>query len=254
MKVRARTLWVIAGGVGLAAVVAAGIVLFAFRDTATSVDEEDVGLTVVTGGGAPGDYGLYTYATTGFETTDALAGSRHDYPAHTYLTIQPGGCGELVRWQALEQRYEEWDFCPDGTMTGFISFHEWFRVANTDVWDCPEPAAAQGEVGATWSVDCLRVSSQEAGEGAKTLSYEVVGLETITVGGEAVETLHVRVASLETGGTEGSRLSEIWYLPGTNLPVRWVEQASVVTLGTRIGAVAYAEEFEATLISLHPGS
>ena len=57
---------------------------------ATPLGEEEVGLTVVTGGGSAGDYGLYTYATTGFEYTDALAGSRHDYPARTYLTIQPG--------------------------------------------------------------------------------------------------------------------------------------------------------------------
>ena len=45
----------------------------------------------------------------------------------------------------------------------------------------------------------------------------------------------------------------MWYLPGTNLPVRWVEQRDVIS-DTRIGEVAYTEHFEATLTSLRPGS
>lgn len=243
----------IVGGLAVALVVAAGAVLFAFRDTATSVDEEEISLTVVTGGGAPGDYGLYTYATTGYETTDALAGGRHDYPTQTYLTIQPGGCGSLVRWQALEERYEEWDICPDGTLAGFVSFHEWFRVANTDVFECPEPMPIQGEPGETWTAECFRVSSQEAGEGTQTLSYEVVGTETLVVGGEEVETRHVRISTLESGGTEGYADREMWYLPGTNLLVRWVEQRASTTQ-SRIGEVDYAEQFEVLLTSLRPSS
>ena len=75
---------------------------------------------------------------------------------------------------------------PDGTMAGFNSFHEWFRVPNTDAWVCPEPAATQGEPGATWSGECIRAGGEETGEAAKTLAYEVVGLETVAVGGEAV--------------------------------------------------------------------
>ncbi|MBN2112986.1 MAG: hypothetical protein JW785_02530 [Acidimicrobiia bacterium] len=253
MSIRVRKAWMIVGGIALALVVAVGAVLFAFRDTATSVDEEEIGLTVVTGGGAPGDYGLYTYATTGYETTDALAGGRHDYPTQTYLTIQPGGCGSLVRWQALEERYEEWDICPDGTLAGFASFHEWFRVANTDVFECPEPMPIQGEPGETWTAECLRVSSQEAGEGTHTLSYEVIGTETLVVGGEEVETRHVRISTLETGDTEGYANRDIWYLPGTNLLVRWVEQRASTTQ-SRIGEVDYAEQFEVLLTSLRPAS
>jgi hypothetical protein len=253
MKIRARTWWMIGGGLGLAVVVAAGVVLFAFQDLATSIDEDEVGLTVVTGGGAPGDFGLYRYTTSGYESTDALAGSRHDYPATTYLTIQPGGCGQLVRWRGLEQRYEEWDYCPDGTMKGFTSFHEWFRVANTDVWECPQPAAVQGEPGATWEGECHRVPGEETSAATKVLSYEVLGLETVTVGDEAVETLHVRVHGLESGGTRGSSLSDIWFLPETNLPVRWVEGRDGVS-DSRIGEVGYSEHFEATLVSLRPGT
>ncbi|MBM3695227.1 MAG: hypothetical protein FJW79_04760 [Actinobacteria bacterium] len=253
MSTRVRKVWLVLGGLGLALLAGAGAVLFAFRDAATSVSEENISLTVVTGGGVPGDYGLYVYETTGYETTDALAGSRHDYPARTYLTVQPGGCGTLVRWQPLEQRWEEWDLCPDGTLAGWTTFHRWFRVDNTDVWTCPEPAPMQGEPGDAWRVECTRVSSQEAGEGSRVLAYEVVGFETLVVGGEEVETLHVRLSSLETGGTEGYGRTDLWFLPGTNLPVGWAEERSVVT-ASRIGPVGYTEQFEVRLTSLRPAA
>ena len=53
--------------------------------TATPVD--GTGFDV---GTAPGDPGLYVYATLGFEEIDALGGARHDYPSETFITIQPG--------------------------------------------------------------------------------------------------------------------------------------------------------------------
>jgi hypothetical protein len=102
-------------------------------------------------------------------------------------------------------------------------------------------------------VECTRAGGEETGVAADTLAYEVVGFETVTVGGEAVETLHVRVRGLERGATRGSSLSDMWLLPGTNLPVRWVEQRDSVS-DSRIGEVGYSEQFEATLVSLRPGS
>jgi hypothetical protein len=45
----------------------------------------------------------------------------------------------------------------------------------------------------------------------------------------------------------------LWFLAGTNLPVRWVEQRDTVS-DSRIGEVGYSEHYEATLTSLLPGS
>ena len=241
----------IVGGVGLAVVVAGVAVLFGFRDLATPVVEEDIGLTVITGGGAPGDYGLYVYATTGYESTDALAGARHDYPAETYLTIQPGGCGTLVRWQPLEQRYTEWDYCPDGTLAGWATFHEWFRIDNTDLWACAQPMPVQGEPGTSWSVECVKPDSEEAAAAREVIAYQVVGDEILIIDGAEVETRHVRATSLEYEGTEGSATSDAWYLPGTLLVVRLVEETTSVT-DSRIGPVQYTEVIELQLTSLLP--
>jgi hypothetical protein len=232
-------------------VIAGVAVLFAFRDVATTLGEEDVGLTVITGGGEPGDHGLYVYATTGYESTDALAGARHDYPAETYLTIQPGGCGTLVRWQPLEQRYEEWDYCPDGRMAGWDSFKEWFQIGNTEQWECPEPVEVQGEPGASWVVECARGDSEEAAAARQTASYEVVGYEPLLVGGEEVQTLHVCTTLTGTGGSVSTGQVDTWYLVGTQLPVRRVVVHDSTT-DSRIGAVQYHEQVEIQLTSLRP--
>lgn len=251
MSKRTKLVLMIGGGFLFLLVAAGGVLLFAYRDVATTIDREDVGVTVITGGGRPGDFGLYLYETVGFETTDALAGSRHDYPVQTYLTIQPGGCGTLVRWQALEQRWEEWDICPDGTMVGWRSFNEWFRLANTDVWNCPQPVPLQGEPGETWHYRCARPETNQAAAAEELGDLEAVGYETLTVAGEQVETLHVHTIVTGAGGSVATGTVDTWYLPGTVLPVRRVVVHDSTT-NTMIGSVEYHEEAELQLISLLP--
>jgi hypothetical protein len=252
MSRRTKMVLTVLGGLVVALVIAGVTVLFAFRDVATTLGEEDIGVTVITGGGEPGDYGFYKYATTGYETTDALAGAQHDYPAETYLTIQPGGCGTLVRWQPLEQRYEEWDYCPDGLMAGWDSYHEWFQIANTDEWECPEPAPVQGEPGSSWSIECSRPETSNAAAAVEVVIYDVVGYESLTVGAEEVQTLHVHATVVGTGGSVATGETDTWYLVGTHLPVRRVVVYDSTT-DSRIGAVEYNEQAEIRLTSLLPG-
>src|SRR5574340_1184994 len=66
MMSKTRKRWLIAGGIVAALALIAGGLLFVFRDRATPAQQEDIEATLVTGAGAPGDYGLYLYATTGF--------------------------------------------------------------------------------------------------------------------------------------------------------------------------------------------
>jgi hypothetical protein len=254
MKGRARKLWIGAGAVAGVLVIGVGAVLFAFRDRATPVERDEVGVTVITGGGQPGDPGLYVYTTTGFESTNALGGSRHDYPAQTFVTIQPGGCSSIVRWQALEQRWEEWDYCSDGSLAGWDVFNEWFGVSNLEEWACPQPPKTTGAPGETWVAQCsVAGSSQVSGSTEESTTYEVVGYETLTVGGEQVETLHVRISSSSIGETVGSGTTDVWTVPGTQLFVRKVASSTSIT-NTRIGKVEYSEELQLDLISLYPGA
>lgn len=226
--------------------------LFLFRDRATPVAREEV-TTLVPGGGRPGDAGLYLYTTRGFETTDALMGARHDYPAQTYLTIQPGGCGTLVRWQALRERWTEHDYCPDGSLAGSQHFRRWFGVGNLDRWVCSPPISTRGEPGESWEGVCTREAGSNVAAAERVLRHEAVGYETLEVGGEQVETLHLRSRSIGTGASLSEDATETWILPGTLLIVRQTSSISSTTQ-SRIGSVHYYEEYEITLVSLQPSS
>lgn len=255
MAGRSRKRWLIAGAVVVALLVATGAVLYfvVFRDRATPVESEDVGATLITGAGQPGDFGLYRYTTTGFETTDALAGGRHDYPAETYMTIQPGGCGTLVRWQALKERWEEWDLCADAGLAGRQTYHEWFNISNLDVWTCSPAVPTQDDPGEVATGNCTRAATGNAEAAEDSLRFEMVGYETLTVGTEQVETLHVRATSSGSGGTVMSRTIDTWILPGTQLVVRQTVQSSSTTQ-SRVGTVNSHEEYELNLVSLLPSS
>ena len=248
MSSRVRRRWPIVVAAVAGGVVIIGVaIILAFRDRATPVTEEQVAATlaVASGTGEPGEPGLYTYATTGFETTDALGGARHDLPSETFLAIRPGGCGWLVRWEALEQRWDEWEICADGGLAGWVSFHEWYGVSNTDDWICSEPIPLSGEAGDRFTGVCSTATSDE------TRVHEVIGLETVAVGGDRVETRHVRVTASSTGKTRGEATTDLWLLPGTPLVVRRVVVHRSET-DSPIGAVEYDEEYEVVLTSMEP--
>lgn len=250
-----RKRWLIIAAAVVALLVVAGLVLYfiVFRDTATPVESEDVGATLITGAGRPGDYGLYRYATVGYQTTDALAGGRHDYPAETYLTIQPGGCGTLVRWQALEERWEEWEFCADDALATRRTYNEWFQIGNLDEWICSPPILTRGEPGDVATGTCTREATGNAEAAEDALRFEVIGYETLTVAGEQVETLHVQATSTGSGGTVMSRTIDNWILPGTQLLVRQTVESTSATQ-SRVGTVNAYEGYELNLVSLLPSS
>lgn len=199
----------------------------------------------------PGDPGLYVYETTGFEEIDALGGARHDYPQETFFTIQPGGCGIITRWTALEERWSENELCPsdDGfRLAGFESYHEWFGRSDLQDFSCDPDTAlvspAAPEV-RTWTYEC------STDERTERWIVEVLGVETLQVGGESVDAVHVRVTSALEGASEGASATDTWYLPGTGLIIKRIAERSSVNQSL-IGDVHYRESFEITLTSVEP--
>ena len=243
-----RRLFIWAGATLGLLIVVVGVVVIAFRDRATPLDAGDVAATtVVPGGTDPGDFGIYLYETAGFETTGALGGARHEYPVETFLALQPGGCGTLVRWQALEQRWTEWEICDDLGIAGWRSYHEWFGVSNLDEWSCTPPVPLLSETAESWTARCEKEGT------IQELHYEVIGSEQLEVAGEMVDTVHVRSSTVNTGETSGSATDDLWLLPGTPLVVQRITDKSSVT-GSRIGDVEYHEEYRLRLRSLTPTS
>lgn len=247
---RRRRIWIVAG-VGVALVVVVGaVVILAFRDTATPATEDDAvsGLGGLVVGTEPGDHGLYVFATTGYETTDALGGGRHDYPAETFLTLQPGGCGTVVRWVPLLERTMEWEFC-DGVPIPLLwtDYHRWFGVVDESRFECPSTPAGLPADGETWEVAC---SSENT---TKSDTWEVVGVEPVQVDGREMATVHIRRTSESSGRTVGPLVADFWFAEGTALPVRMTLRSDTVTTSP-IGEVEYHEEYLLELTSLIPRS
>ncbi|MFQ5948527.1 MAG: hypothetical protein ACE5KX_06685 [Acidimicrobiia bacterium] len=271
--------WIaISAGIALVAVVAVVVFLLAFRDTTTPLTPEDVLATSETTSPAeveapaptssteaeapaptatsvpeptaPGAPGLYVYATEGFEEIDALTGARHDYPPETFITLGAGGCGIIVRWDALDERWSEQDLCEgsDGlTLSALSSYHEFFGQPDLQEYACTEPGPVlpADPDRPAWSFEC------STGEKTESYSGEIVGLEALTIGGEEVEALHVRVVTTLSGTTTGRGQTDTWWLPGTALVLQETAQRQSTT-GSPIGDVNYEEQYELRLTSLLP--
>jgi hypothetical protein len=79
----------------------------------------------------------------------------------------------------------------------------------------------------------------------------VVGIETLTVAGRPVETIHLRLASTLVGAARGTRTADAWLLRSNGLLVRTVSEARMRARSI-IGVVAYHERYRLALHSLDP--
>jgi hypothetical protein len=264
-----RTLVIVVAG---ALVVVAGVVIvvvltFMKNDTtAIDVDQARAAATstttsspgtasTVAAGGTPttptagGDAIVYVYDMSGHEEIDALMGARHEYPAQTYLTVQNGGCGQVWRWQAIEERWSSWEVCDPQTVTvaGFDSFNKWFGVEDLEDYRCGDgaPYLPPSPDTDTWTFVCATDAIEQ------DTTAEVVGMETLDVGGQQVDTLHIHYTDTLSGDSAGGSEEDRWFRVDDPLLVK--EVASTASSSTSpIGTVHYTEEYEMTLQSLEP--
>ena len=236
-------------GVALAAGLFALWSMF-FRDTTTPVQREDIVATTAPGQAAPGSPGVYRFVASGFEEIDALGGARHEYPAETFVTIEATDCGYLVRWDALVERWTEWELCTTGDgfeLASLTSFHRWFGQSNLEPYSC-DPGALLIPTDAAAGVSTFACTLDSTVE---TYTREVVATETIEVAGTPATAIHVRLHSEIEGTTNGTAVLDLWWLEGEPLPVRFLIERDNVTEAA-VGAVAYTERFEITAASLFP--
>lgn len=197
--------------------------------------------------------GVYSYDTSGGERVSALGGSPHTYPAHTTMTVTPSACGVDVRWDALQQRYDEWQLCAAGhglALRTSTTYHEFYGQADKRVYSCtpetrflPDTATA----GATFGGSC------QANGAAALLRGTVIGVEQVMVGPRAVATVHVHLDEQLTGATRGTRTTDSWYAIADNLLVRR-NSATEADTQTSFGATHYTEKLQVQLADLRPAN
>jgi hypothetical protein len=196
--------------------------------------------------------GVYRYTTTGEESADILGGASHTYPPVTTLTVTPDTCGVHLRWDALQERRDEWRLCPvaGGLDEAWgIQFHEFFKQPNTDTIACPangvlvpEPATP----GQTWSVDCTLTGDPWPQQ------FTVAGPEPVQVGATTVNTVHV-VEHIDVPVTYYEHTTIDWWFSADGLPVK-VNEVKVSKSSSPIGAVTYHEHFSLVLQSVEPST
>lgn len=191
---------------------------------------------------------VYVYATTGFESVDALLGSRHDYPAQTTITVGEGGCGLLLEWRPLRERTTTWDLCRDGDRVGLAGWRETHRfLGQTErtTYRCDAPIAwlagnddpATGICSTGDSKARLTVTRPEPGA-------------VLRVGGTDVPVVHVHVQEELSGRSRGTSVLDLW-LRADGLPVRVVMRNDSRS-SSPIGDVRYAERAELRLVARDP--
>jgi hypothetical protein len=260
-----RTFVGLAMGLGVLAAGVAAALLLLGEDTTTALDADQarVAASVTTttsssrstpDGGTPAEGAndevlTYVYETVGFEEVDALTGARHDYPAATFLTIQSGGCGRILRWQAIDERWTSWDVCDSERLAiaGFDSFHEWFGIGDLQEYECADPATLLPPSVETteWTFACT------TGDRTEEITGEVIGVEVLDIGDRQIETLHVRFTAALSGESDGGRITDRWFTPDDALMVKEVGMTASAS-SSAIGTVNYTEEYEIVLQALDP--
>lgn len=195
--------------------------------------------------------GVYVYATEGRETIDLLGGATHDYPAETTVAVTHTECGIGQRWLPLDERWDHEELCltDEGRERQILrTHHEFFGIDDDEDFTC-EPGyvqhPARPRAGATWTTVCESDGSRLEGTGT------VVGIETRTVAGQSVRTVHVRITEEATGANTGPSRDDYWWRLGDGL---LVARASTVESrsDTPLGVATYTERFTLELVSLDP--
>jgi hypothetical protein len=193
--------------------------------------------------------GVYVYATKGHEQTDALAGARHTYPNETSTTFRKGGCGWISRWQPLEERWEESEFCESaqGTrMKRYTMYHEFFQRGVREDFACDGFVQKVGaRAGDNWSMVCKSPQSTAKGK------VSVVGLENVEVAGTVVKALHMRYDITVSGNNRGRMVQHRWLSERPRVMPRMTQTADL-KVDSPFGVAGYKESYELKLRSLEP--
>lgn len=195
--------------------------------------------------------GIYLYRTSGFESIDVMSGVTHDYPTETSITVTVDGCGVLLRWDALQERREEWRLC--ATPAGIelqqqsLQYHEFFEQQTPEIVMCDLP------------VTVVPLSDEPVEPVALTCTiedrpwlpvWEVLEADTRVVDGETVNVRRVRMTIDNESSLYENYVAD-WMLAPNGLPIELtvLKQSKSESIA---GDVVYNEQVHLELASLEP--
>jgi hypothetical protein len=222
------------------------------RSTTSGVAHVEVGMPTP---------GVYVYEGDGLEELSVLASTQDQGPTLPATVTVDGRCFTF-RIAYNEHHAQEWRLCRrDGKLVEVSGTTEQefdfvaFTADDETTLTCDPPGVRvdpADEPGDRRRQSCEGVSARD---GSSTISDAVnifVGVETLTIGGSEVETLHYRQRSTVTGDRNGTSTEEIWFDAETMLPVRQERTIRVDSPAPApLNQVTYREEgwFQATSLT-----
>ncbi len=256
-----RTRRVLLGVVVAVALLAAGVWYVLLRDNPTPVSVSDAvarfratgkpGSSVASLGRVP-RLGVYRYTTRGSEVFDSLLDGRHDYSGTTTITVSRSDCGLSGRWDALDQRWTEWDDCitrQRARRRSLTQFHEFFGRSKRLHYRCSGrylQRTTNMSTGRRWTDRCT------SSDGSMVLRGRIVGPETLSVAGRPVDTVHVHIDGRLSGQARGTMTIDSWLLRSNGLLVQRTLRSDMRIGGTPLGDVSHRERYAIHLRSLKP--
>jgi hypothetical protein len=244
-----------AGVAGVAVLAGLGAWLALFRDTAEPVSVEDAVTsfrteTEATSGPSPISPGVYVYATSGYEKTDALTGVTHRYPSRSTLTVAAAECGLSLTWRVLEGRSTEWTFCvthEGWDLRSQDERHTFFGTTQRTAYVCENtPIRPRDPSLTSWSVTCSTGEARESGVA------RVVPGPILRIRDALYPVRHVRKGTEFTGSIRGSARYDFWFHKRLGIPPLRIVMISRTTNDSPVGNVHYEENARLTLLSFRP--
>jgi len=204
--------------------------------------------------------GVYTYSTTGSESASApgLPSSSYGYPVTSSMTVFAASCGQDWRWQPLNSRYEDLVVCrsSDGALDLHSRFDldEFYGVKDSRLFSCTSGSSWLPESpreGDAISGVCANSGNKNSGAVSVKYTGEIVGIDTLHVGGVGVAAVHINVNEKFTGDTVGSGSWSVWLDANDGMILKETRTETSKSQSV-VGWVPTTETVTLTLSSLTP--
>lgn len=204
--------------------------------------------------------GVYAATATGVESI-GLPGFDEELGPNAPVTVTHGDAGCFTyRADFNSHHWRSWTFCPTATASFAMTTSDaWtarkapgLDIATLATYDCKEPVGflwSGAAVGDTRSGACTGVNDVDDAVTEDAATVEVLGTDTLTVGGDQVDVVHVRSTEIFSGDQTGREIDEWWLDASTGLPVRVVVDSQLTG-----GLSDYAETADLTLSTLRPST
>ncbi|HEY1826927.1 MAG TPA: hypothetical protein VGF87_02850 [Acidimicrobiales bacterium] len=194
--------------------------------------------------------GVFSYRTKGGEAL-SLPGANRNFPADTQVVVDPPAHGcSTMDWVPIAQHSELTTVCPVAhhsmAVTALVTHEQISDTDTTTTIDCPATAYLLPPIplpGAHWSAVCHQSGSAEN----VALTGQVLSDQPMTIAGQSVPAIHVRLDLAFNGIEQGTSPIDFWVSAAKGILLREQESALITQSG-----VHYTETMDAVLSSLTP--